>query len=50
VPKLSNLAGKKFWTTSAAQDHFMASRHGLPRECKRDRAGANRSELHDPAS
>jgi hypothetical protein len=50
VPKLSNLAGKKFWITSAAQDHFMAGRHGLPRERKRDRAGANRSELHDPAS
>jgi hypothetical protein len=25
----------------------MASRQGLPRERKRDRAGADRSELHD---
>ena len=50
APKLINLAGKRFWTTPAAQDHFMASRQGLPREGKRDRAGADRSELHDPAS
>jgi hypothetical protein len=50
VPKLSNLAGKRFWTTSAAQDHLMASRQGLPRERKRHRAGPDRSELHDLAS
>jgi hypothetical protein len=50
VPKLGNLAGKRFWTSSAAQHHFMASRQGFPRERKRDRAGADRSELHDAAS
>ena len=50
VPELSNLAGKRFWTTSAAQNYFMASRQGLSRERKRDRTGADRSELHGPAS
>jgi hypothetical protein len=50
VPKIGNLAGKSFWTSSAAQHYFMASRQGLPRERKRDRASADRSELHDPAS
>jgi hypothetical protein len=50
VPKLGNLAGKRFWTSSAAQHYFMASRQGLPRERQRDRAGADRSELHDAAS
>jgi hypothetical protein len=50
VPELSSLAGKRFWTMSAAQDYFMASRQGLSRERKRDRTGADRSELHDPAS
>ncbi|MDB5399588.1 MAG: hypothetical protein JWQ55_1606 [Rhodopila sp.] len=50
VRKLSNLAGERFWTTSAAQDHFMASRQGLPCERKRYRACADGSELHDPPS
>src|SRR4029077_16682975 len=48
--ELRNLAGQRFWTTSASQDHFMASRQGLPCERKRDRTGADRPELHDPAS
>jgi hypothetical protein len=50
VSKLGNLAGKRFWTSSTAQHHFMASRQGFPRERKRDCAGADRSELHDAAS
>jgi hypothetical protein len=29
---------------------LMASRQGLSRECKRDRAGADRAELHGLAS
>ena len=49
VPKIGNLAGKRFWTSSAAQHYLMTSRQGLPRERKRDRAGAYRSELHGVA-
>ena len=43
---LSFPAGSR--TTSAAQDHFMASRQRLARERERDRTRADRSELHDP--
>jgi hypothetical protein len=35
---------------SVAQHDFMASRQCFPRERERDRAGADRSELHDAAS
>ena len=50
MPEFSNPAGSRFRTTSAAQDHFMASRQGRPRERKRDRDRTDRSELHDPTS
>jgi hypothetical protein len=50
VPKLGNLVGKRFWTSPAAQRHYMANSQGLPCERKRDRAGADRSELHDATS
>ena len=50
VPEFGNLAGKRFWATSAAQDDFMASGQGFPNERQCDSACADRSELHDPAS
>ena len=45
VSSSATLAGKRFWTSSAAQHYFGASRQGLPRERKRHRARADRSEL-----
>jgi hypothetical protein len=40
----------KGWCYTCETDYFMASRQGFSRERKRDRTGADRSELHDPAS
>jgi hypothetical protein len=50
VPKIGNLAGKRFRSMSGAQDHFMAGRQRLSRERQRDGPCADRSEFHDPAS